>query len=121
MTTIYQFEFDIDTKRVEVHFVDENKSIDNIEALAQIGHFHRRRWATESIQLMKSSDKLFWYNFPIRQNLDCPFGKRLFDEKWNNAAAFLIHAEHVTAFYICRSFIYLLYYKQYALNVTASS
>ena len=42
----------------------------------------------------ESHDKFFWWKFPVRQNMECPFGKRLVDEKWDTATAFLIPAEY---------------------------
>ena len=126
MGSIYNYRFDHDGKSIVVHFVDKSKNIDVTEALAQIGHAARREWALESIQLMNRADKMYWINFPIQRNMECPFGRRLVEENWENSNAFLMLADTQITLYINRSLFILVYYniilyKQYALNVTASS
>ena len=112
MTTVYKFEFDKDEKKIEVHFVDRSASIDDAEALAQISSLHRRQWAAHSIDLMKSADKLFWSNFPIRTDMDCPFGRRLFEEKWNNSTAFVYLSDTMTCLFIYRLYIFIFIFTQ---------
>ena len=46
MTLTYNFEFDRNETFVKVYFIDEMASVETAESLAQIGHFHRRSWAT---------------------------------------------------------------------------
>ena len=112
MTTVYKFEFENDGKKIEVHFVDRDASIDDAEALAQISSLYRRQWAAHSIDLMISADKLFWSNFPIRADLDCPFGRRLVEEKWNNSTAFVYLSDTLTCLFIYRLYIFYFYFIQ---------
>ena len=112
MPTIYSFRFDHGGKEILVHFVDKCLDLDKTEALSQIDHASRRRWAIESIQLMNRADKLHWINFPVQHDMECLFGKRLMEEHWNNSTAFLMLADNQISFYINRSFILFYLHEQ---------
>lgn len=111
--TVYNFEFEKDGKPYKVEFLDTldtHYSIDENESLKQVSSLHRRKWATHSINLMKAAGKQLWGNFPIQDDLDCPFGRRLSYHQWNNPTVFLIDYEGcpTTGLYIYR--LYILFY-----------
>ena len=96
MTTTYAYEFEVNDFKIYVHFVDRQKSIDAAEALAQIGHFDRRAWAKRTITKMIQSDVQVM-QLSILDTTECPFEKRLIDEKWiNSAVALMQFSTHQT-------------------------
>jgi len=109
MVSIYNYQFEHDGKQIVVHFVDKCYNIDKTEALSQIDHASRRRWAIESIQLMNRAGELYWTKFPIQHDMECLFGKRLIEENWENSTAFLRLSGTKISFYINRLFYFNLF------------
>ena len=107
MTSIYSFQFEKDAFQVKIHFIDETKNIDTTEALAQIGHFHRREWASAIIDYMIDSDTWLW-EVPFKEHsLENPFGQRLLSENWNHATVALMKSDAHITLYIYRSYIFI--------------
>ena len=81
----YQFNFEhaSATFFVSLHF--EKGDITDIEQLAQIPSLHRRRWATQLFEMIRTKEQPFVYIgtlFPGR------FGQRLLEEGWAEALVY---------------------------------
>ena len=107
-TTTYSFEFENDNRVIHVRFVDSTKSIDMAEALAQIGHADRRAWAKRTIMEMIQSNALFM-RLTFSNIKECPFEKRLMDEKWNKSVVALMYTNTHHMLYLFRLYSFNLF------------
>ena len=83
MTSLYNFEFEIEDETCIVTFYDDKYDIIKAESLAQIGHSHRRKWALELVEhFLTSSKPIGVWNSIFKE--ETPFSKRLFEEGWKD-------------------------------------
>ena len=108
MTSIYSFTFDFESTKVIVHFVNDKKSIDVTESLAQIGHQHRRSWAKTLITQMINSKMLIW-NLQLKDKVEqCPFEQRLLVENWTEPVARLVLTSTQRTLHIYRLYYFII-------------
>ena len=110
MTTItYSFEFEKDEKFVKVYFIDDKASIDTAESLAQIGHYHRRKWAAGLIEIMMAAGVSSFQYMLEDITGKCPFERRLKTESWLQPFVVLTTADAQQALYVHRLYIFIFF------------
>ena len=108
MTPLYTFAFEHNECNIKVHFFDHVLELENAEALAQIGHFSRRKWAQDLINFMIESEVTFIQCLQNDFHRNHTFGDRLMIEKWINPTVSLKSTDTCEMLSIYRSyFIYL--------------
>ena len=108
-TATYSFEFENDENFVKVYFIDDMATIDTAESLAQIGHYHRRKWAAGLIEIMTAAGvSSFQYMLEDIKG-KCPFERRLKTENWIQPFVILTTADAQQALYVYRLYIFTFY------------
>ena len=112
MTSLYSYCFESSDGTINVHFVDVDQSIDSAEALAQIGHYFRRRWATRMIREMITSDVSEYHYFPGEFFEKCPFEDRLMAENWIEPFVTLVVTATQRTLHVYRLYIFILLFRK---------
>lgn len=102
MTSTYAFQFERHEVSIKVYFIDEKASLEQAESLAQIGHFHRRTWAVNLIDVMETARTSSFQYWVEDMKEKCPFETRLVAENWTEPFVVLSKTNTHSALYVYR-------------------